>query len=113
MTTAILALNLAPNPNSWKPVNSAVGTSLAVQPTNYGQLILRSNATVAMTDTLPAANPYFMPNGWSVTIKNTDASAAITVSPPAGSTINGNSTGTINAGASFTFVWDGANYWTY
>lgn len=81
-----------------------------------GQVFLRSNATVAMTDSLP--NPHDregdlppLPNGWFMIIRNTDASAAITLTP-VGCLINGASSLSIAAAAVARIVTDGTNYFT-
>lgn len=109
---ATLSLNIAPNTMTWFPINSSVGASLVYAPTNNGQVVIRSNATVAMTDTLPVPNAYFMPNGWFIKISNKDASAAITLSAPTGTTVNGASSITISALTNVMIGFDGANYWT-
>jgi len=82
-----------------------------------GQVFLRSNATVAMTDSLP--NPQskegdlpVLPNGWNMRIKNVDASASITLTPTLPATINGTTSITIAANATANIVTDGTNYFT-
>lgn len=83
---------------------------------SIGQRFSRSNGGSAMTDTLP--NPLVnqggigpLPNGWWIVIDNNDASAAITVSPPTGITINGSSSLSIPAGSVANIITDGSVYY--
>jgi hypothetical protein len=121
--------NISPatnQPNLY-PITAIVGTSV-----NYGLLVNetftlfqqmigtrfnRSNATVAMTDTLP--NPATdighlgkLPNGWNIMIANIDASASITLTPTLPATINGTTSLTITAGHTSTIYTDGVNFFS-
>ena len=71
-------------------------------------LVTRSNATVAMTDSLPVGTS--LVNGWKVTIFNQDSAASITLTPTLPSTINATTSLTIAAGKSTTVYCDGTNY---
>ncbi len=101
------------------PITSLVGASFnyasqlsgtfALGSQVIGQILNRSNATTAMTDSLP--NPAIsigdqtaLPNGWNVGVFNTDASAAITLTPVSPVTINGASSLSITAGKK-TFIY--------
>ena len=75
-----------------------------------GMMIIRSNATVAMTDTIPSPT-LTRPNGWKMYVHNADASASITISTTNGALINGVSTLVVTAGSTFTIRSDGFNYW--
>ncbi|HEX4044166.1 MAG TPA: hypothetical protein VHZ76_00690 [Gammaproteobacteria bacterium] len=86
-------------------VSSGAAINLAAWGNNAR--FLRSDATVAMTDTLPNANT--LPLNWSIFIRNNDASATDTITPVT-STINGSSTFALAAGKSTTIYTDGANY---
>lgn len=88
------------------PTTSA-GTSVAYSYTSMGRVYYRSNATVAMTDTLP--NAATLPLDWSVTIINTDASASDTITPTT-SKINGATTLVIAAGAWAKIYSNGTDY---
>lgn len=77
----------------------------------------RSNATVAMTDTLPdpAANMGYvakLPNGWNITIRNIDASATVTITPTLPATIDGTTDLVLAAGDTINIVTDGTNYFS-
>jgi hypothetical protein len=89
------------------PVTSVTGSPINLGTYASGSTILRSNATVAMADTLPNANT--LPNGWHITVFNTDASATDTITP-ATSTINGGATLAITFGKSTTIYGNGVNY---
>jgi len=105
----------------WRPATNVVGTSVVYNYQNGGQLINRSNATVAMTDTLPTLissadnEPGAIFNGWILDIKNTDASASLTLSAPTGSLINGAASITLTFGQATRVYYDGAigNYYTW
>lgn len=99
------------------PVYAFVGTSVVYNSSVSGLVINRSNATVAMTDTLLAPGISTgdigpIPNGYTVYINNLDASAAITLTPQLPATINGASSLTINAGTTVKIVTDGVNYFS-
>ncbi len=99
------------------PVYAFVGTSVVYNSSVSGLVINRSNATVAMTDTLLAPGISTgdigpIPNGYTVYINNLDASAAITLTPQLPATINGASSLTINAGTTVKIVTDGINYFS-
>lgn len=91
--------------SSWVPSNQQVGV-----------MIIRSNATTAMSDKLP--NPAnlgtgdiaALPNGWNILVMNRDASASITVTPLSPAKINGATTLTITAGNWAWIFTDGSNY---
>lgn len=123
MTTFVTgAVNTTGAVNLWNPVNSQTGvgvTSVAYTPSVAFTVQVRSNATNAMSDTLP--NPLLpssdgsenvvIQNGWNFYIKNVDASASITLTPTVPATINGTTSLTITAG-SIKKIWsDGINYW--
>lgn len=108
------------------PITKLVGTSynyaaqlsgtFALGRQAIGQQLNRSNATVAMTDSLPNPAAQFgdiaaLPNGWTVYVRNVDASASITLTPALPATINGNTTLTIAAGDTTRITTDGTNYW--
>jgi hypothetical protein len=105
----------------WNPVAGIVATSVVYTYANGGQRFNRSNATVAMTDTLPLLissadnEPAPIFNGWSMDILNTDASASLTLSAPTGSLINGAASITLTAGQGTTVYYDGVrnNYYTW
>jgi hypothetical protein len=82
----------------WRPATNVVGTNVVYNYQNGGQLINRSNATVAMAD-----------------IKNTDASASLVISAPTGSLINGSASITLTFGQATSIYYDGAlnNYYTW
>ena len=84
---------------------------------DVGQFFNRSNATSAMTDTLP--NPAQstgsigpLPNGWNIIINNIDASASITLTPALPATINGTTSLTITAAHCSVITTDGVNYFS-
>jgi hypothetical protein len=105
----------------WRPATNVVGTNVVYNYQNGGQLINRSNATVAMADTLPALissadnEPGAIFNGWLMDIKNTDASASLVISAPTGSLINGSASITLTFGQATSIYYDGAlnNYYTW
>jgi hypothetical protein len=109
--------NITPIQAGATPVYAFVGTSVVYNSLISGLVINRSNATVAMTDTLLApgvANGDIgaIPNGHTIYISNVDASAAITLTPNLPATINGASSLTINAGTTVKIVTDGVNYFS-
>lgn len=74
----------------------------------------RSNAGAAMGDSLPTAAAVL--DGWHVTIVNVDASAALTISAPAGASLNGVATGSIviQPKESLGIIGNGAgSYWAW
>lgn len=89
------------------PVQTITGTSKTYGTTDFQFESRRSNAGVAMTDTFPASGTAGLVNGSRLTINNGDTSAAITLTPGAGTSIN--SCTTVEAGRSVTFVYDLAN----
>lgn len=98
----------APPVNSSAAFLAVTGSPYAFGARNNGQIINRSNAGVAMADTLPNANT--LPAGFTFLIRNTDASATCTITP-ATSTINGGANLAITFGKTTTIWSDGANYW--
>ncbi len=105
--------NFAGDPTNNTPVIKFVGTSLVYTSTNNGLVFIRSNATSAMTDTLPAPDLSIMGNGWNFQISNQDASASITLSAPTGYLVNGAASVTITDGVTKRIVWDtlNATFW--
>ncbi len=91
------------------PNNTQTTTSYTYLSADRAKTVLRSNAGTAMTDTLPNATGSFGA-GWFVWIKNTDATAAITITPTT-ATINGGATYSIPAGQMARIISDGTNYW--
>lgn len=69
----------------------------------------RSNGASAMSDSLPASTSPCMANGAQLQIANVDASASITLTAGANTTINGNSTLTIGPGRDVWLAYDVAN----
>lgn len=94
--------------NSWQQytgVNAQVGTTYAVQQSDYGQLITFCNSS-AVAVSLP------QPIGGFSTFNTTFANkcaGAVTITPTS-STIGGNSTLVLQDGSATTVVSDGANY---
>lgn len=86
-------------------ISSGAAVNLAAY--GNGARFLRSDATSAMTDTLPNANT--LPLNWSIFIRNNDASATDTITPVT-STINGSATLAVTFGKSTTIFTDGVNY---
>jgi hypothetical protein len=68
----------------------------------------RSNSGSSMTDTLPAAVSSCMANGAEILIANADASAVITLTAGAGSTVKGGATLTLPIGRDVWFSYDTA-----
>lgn len=64
---------------------AATGKTYAVS--DWGNLILRSNSGTAMTDTLPGTSGA-LPDGEVIYVKNTDATASLTIGVGSGGTIN-------------------------
>lgn len=87
------------------------GSTYAILAAQRGYSIKRSNAAVAMTDTLPAIGG--IANGWWVTVLNVDVSANDTISAPAGVALNGTIGGTVGlaSGQSVRIGFDGSGYW--
>ncbi len=105
---------------NWRVVSPIVGTSFTYDYSVAGLRLFRSNATVAMSDTLPALvtsadnEPASLWNGWYVQVKNTDASASLTITPPTGILLNGSSSAiTLTAGQATEIYFDGTNYYTW
>ncbi len=105
---------------NWRVVSPIFGTSFTYDFSVAGLRLFRSNATVAMSDTLPALitsadnEPASLWNGWYVQVKNTDASASLTITPPTGILLNGSSSAiTLTAGQATEIYFDGTNYYTW
>ncbi len=88
--------NFAGDPTNNTPVIKFVGTSLVYTSTNNGLVFIRSNATSAMTDTLPAPDLSIMGNGWNFQISNQDASASIALVDLTGSRLSSTQESTRN-----------------
>jgi hypothetical protein len=89
------------------PVQTVTGASKTFAAADLGYVTRRSNGGAAMTDTFPAASA--LTNGNVLTVDNVDASASITITAGAGSTINGSGTYVQGPGRSVFFVYDGPN----
>ncbi len=79
----------------WRTNSPLLGTSYIYDWSNAGQIILRSNYGAAMSDTLPKIartniNGEFGQcfNGWFFTVKNVDSVAQLSLTIPAGVTVN-------------------------
>jgi len=89
------------------PVQTVTGASKTFAAADLGYVTRRSNGGSAMTDTFPAASA--STNGNVLTLDNVDASASITISAGAGTTIAGSGTYVHAPGRSVFFVYDGPN----
>lgn len=104
----------------WTPLTVLIPVDPAVTGTNYpyttadsGKLRVRSNSGIAMADPLPAAGT--VGNGWNVYVFNGDASAALTITAPGSTELNGVVAGslTLAHGASTAITADATgNFWT-
>ena len=73
--------------------NSIAGTNETYSIATWGNFVLRSNSGTAMVDTLPGTGAP-LANGWNCIVKNTDASASLTINVGSGGTLNiGTTTG--------------------
>lgn len=105
---------------TWHPVFTTTGTSVAYTANNAFLFCIRSNATSAMSDTLPdptvavsdGSENLTIQNGWNIYISNHDASASITLTPTSPAKINGTTSLTITAGSTVRVFCDGTNYYT-
>ena len=94
-----------------QPVEPQSAASYTYQASDRGALVTRSNGGAAMTDLLAASGAQAA--GWTVRVRNCDATAALTLSAPAGVLFNG--------GAGFSLIvqprqtvevnCDGAQFW--
>lgn len=75
---------------------AATGAAYAFTAAALGKVIVRSNATAAMADTLPGVGT--VANGWWVSIINGDGSANDIISVPSGRSLNGVLNGTLTLG---------------
>ena len=107
MTTFTTGTNNLEGVITAPPLVVITGTPITYVASQVGMTIIRSNATVAMVDTLPALNNQVAANGWTLNIYNTDASAAITLTAPTGYLIDGASTKSLAAGTRTRVIWDG------
>jgi hypothetical protein len=90
------------------PNNTQTAASYAYVAADRGKTVIRANAGLSMTDTIPQATGTFGA-GWFTWITNNDASASITITPTT-STINGSATYVLTAGHTARIVSDGTNY---
>lgn len=106
---------------NWKVVLPLVQTSVAYDYSYGGSRVWRSNAGVAMTDTLPNPDnssadnePAALWNGWFLDILNIDTTASLTISVPTGYSYNGvlNATITLTPGAAVSIYTDGNNFFS-
>jgi hypothetical protein len=111
MTTYVSGTNSTEGLVTAAPVFIETGTSFTYNVSQLGMTLVRSNATVAMTDTLPVLTQANSANGWTLWIYNTDASAAITLSPVAPALIDGASSKSLAAATRTRVIWDGTNFW--
>ena len=66
------------------------GSTRAFVATDRGQIVRRTNSGVAMTDTLPGSTLGVMPNGWSVTVINSDTvNLTVNIGAGIGVTVDG------------------------
>lgn len=93
------------------------GTNHTYVATDRGFIFRRSNAGVAMSDTLPALTNTTADIGWTVTIHNQDTviAGALTVNASGGALFLGGTgvtaaTSPVNFGCRQTFVWDGTQW---
>jgi hypothetical protein len=91
------------------PVQSLNQTSKTYTTTDFFKKTRRSNAGIAMADTLPASTATGLSNGTQLNIANVDASASITLTAGAGTTINSAATFVIPPGRDFWMTYDATN----
>lgn len=87
------------------------GASYSFIQADRGKSRKRSNAGSAMVDTLPVVAT--LADGWWVNVNNIDATANDTISPPAGTTLNGVLGGSIvlSPGEAARIGFDGSGFW--
>lgn len=91
------------------PVQSITQSSRIYSTGDFFKKTRRSNAGVAMSDTLPSATATGLTNGTQINIVNADASAIDTVTAGTGTTIGGNATFVIEPGRDMWWTYDAAN----
>jgi hypothetical protein len=91
------------------PIEDITGASHTFGASEIGDEARRSNSGSAMTDTFPASSASGLFNGSQIIVNNTDASASLTITAGAGTTINTGSTDVVPAGRSMSYIYDLAN----
>lgn len=91
------------------PVQSINQTSKTYTTADFFKKTRRSNAGIAMSDTLPASTTTGLSNGTQLNIANVDASASMTLTAGTGTTINGTATFVIPPGRDFWMTYDATN----
>jgi len=107
MTTFTTGTNSIEGIITGAPLQVVTGTPYTYLSSQVGMTLIRSNATSAMTDTLPSLTNQVSANGWEIWIYNLDSAAAITLTAPSGYNINGSSTKSLAAGTRTRVIWDG------
>lgn len=92
-----------------RPISAITGTSHVFVASDLFKYVTRANSGVAMTDTLPASNVLGLINGTPLVVSNIDATANITFTAGAGTTINGLSSLVLPAGTNVSLIYDFAN----
>jgi hypothetical protein len=98
--------NLINSYQQFPGVNPQVGTSYAFQATDYGQLVTFNNVSPIAVSLPRAGTPFFPFNVYASNL----GAGAVTITPPAGILIGGNSSATLATGQSIWIVSDGGNY---
>ena len=100
------------NIESVLPVQTITGTNHAFVAADLYKETRRSNSGATMTDTFPASTTTGLANGTRIQLNNSDATATLTVSAGAGTTINSTTSAAIGPGRSTEWVYDlGATNW--
>lgn len=90
------------------PVQTITGASRTFAAGDLYKETRRSNSGAAMTDTFPGASTAGLANGTTIQFNNVDASAGVTISAAAGTTINGVSSVSVPPGRSTRWIYDSA-----
>ncbi len=96
------------NLESLLTAQSITGVSYTYTTTDLFQKTRRSNSGSAMADTFPASTATGMVNGTRIVVANVDATASITITAGAGTTMPSGSTDTIAPGRDVAYEYDAA-----
>ncbi len=91
------------------PVQTITGASYSFSTTDLFKKTRRSNAGAAMADTFPAATTLGIVNGARIIVSNTDATASITITAGAGTSMPSGSTDVIGPGRDVAYEYDAAS----